>query len=85
MKKKYGKVLVLMGGWSNEREISLISGKYVLESLISSGVFNGSSKTGPLPLTISQFIPIACGITNMSENIIIASSFGYRSKGCNVI
>ena len=38
MKKKYGKVLVLMGGWSNEREISLISGKYVLESLISSGV-----------------------------------------------
>jgi len=38
MKKNYGKVLVLMGGWSNEREISLISGKYVLESLISSGV-----------------------------------------------
>ena len=38
MKKNYGKVLVLMGGWSNEREISLISGKYVLKSLISSGV-----------------------------------------------
>ena len=38
MKKNYGKVLVLMGGWSNERDISLISGKYVLKSLISSGV-----------------------------------------------
>ena len=38
MIKKYGKVLVLMGGWSNEREISLISGKSVLDSLISSGV-----------------------------------------------
>ena len=38
MVKKYGKVLVLMGGWSNEREISLISGKSVLDSLISSGV-----------------------------------------------
>jgi D-alanine-D-alanine ligase len=38
MVRKYGKVLVLMGGWSNEREISLISGKSVLDSLISSGV-----------------------------------------------
>ena len=38
MVRKYGKVLVLMGGWSNEREISLISGKSVLHSLISSGV-----------------------------------------------
>ncbi len=38
MIKKYGKVLVLMGGWSNEREISLISGKSVFDSLISSGV-----------------------------------------------
>ena len=38
MNKSYGKILVLMGGWSNEREISLISGKFVFESLISSGL-----------------------------------------------
>jgi len=38
MKKNYGKVLVVMGGCSNEREISLISGKSVYASLISSGV-----------------------------------------------
>ncbi len=38
MMKKYGKVLVLMGGWSNEREISLVSGSYVYDSLIKSGV-----------------------------------------------
>lgn len=38
MNKNFGKVLVLMGGWSNEREISLISGKYVFNSLISSGI-----------------------------------------------
>jgi|SRR6185437_5700978 len=35
---KYGKVAVLMGGWSKEVEISLISGNAVLESLIRSGV-----------------------------------------------
>ena len=38
MKKNYGKILVLMGGWSNEREISLISGQYVFDSLISLGL-----------------------------------------------
>ena len=38
MKDKYGKVLVLMGGWSNERDISLISGKYVFESLKNSDI-----------------------------------------------
>ena len=38
MKRKYGKVLVVMGGWSNEREISLVSGESVYASLISSGV-----------------------------------------------
>lgn len=38
MNNNFGKVLVLMGGWSNEREISLISGKYVYDSLISSGI-----------------------------------------------
>lgn len=35
---KYGKVAVLMGGWSKEYDISLISGNAVLESLIRSGV-----------------------------------------------
>lgn len=35
---KYGKVAVLMGGKSSEREVSLISGKAVLDSLIKSGV-----------------------------------------------
>jgi D-alanine-D-alanine ligase len=38
MNKSYGKILVLMGGWSNEREISLISGKFVFDSLVSSGL-----------------------------------------------
>ncbi len=38
MKSKYGKILVLMGGWSNERDISLISGNFVFESLISLGL-----------------------------------------------
>ncbi len=38
MKENYGKVLVLMGGWSNEREISLISGNCVYNSLVDSGV-----------------------------------------------
>ena len=38
MKENYGKVLVLMGGWSNEREISLISGNCVYNSLVVSGV-----------------------------------------------
>ena len=37
MNNSYGKILVLMGGWSNEREISLISGKSVFNSLITSG------------------------------------------------
>ncbi|MCC2625059.1 MAG: D-alanine--D-alanine ligase [Burkholderiales bacterium] len=35
---KYGKVAVLMGGWSKESEISKISGNAVLESLVKSGV-----------------------------------------------
>jgi D-alanine-D-alanine ligase len=37
-KKNYGKVAVLMGGKSHEREVSLISGRAVLESLIKSGI-----------------------------------------------
>ncbi len=38
LKYKYGKVVVIMGGNSNEREISIMSGKAVYESLIKSGV-----------------------------------------------
>ena len=38
MSNKYGKVLLLMGGWSREREISLISGKSVFASLKRSNV-----------------------------------------------
>jgi len=38
MNNSYGKILVLMGGWSNEREISLISGKSVFNSLVTSGL-----------------------------------------------
>ena len=37
-KQKYKKVAVIMGGMSHEREISLISGNAVLESLLKSGV-----------------------------------------------
>lgn len=36
--RSYGRVAVLMGGTSAEREISLMSGKPVLESLVKSGV-----------------------------------------------
>ena len=35
---RYGKVAVLMGGDSTEREVSFLSGKAVLNSLIKSGV-----------------------------------------------
>lgn len=34
----FGKVAVLMGGWANEREVSLVSGQAVLEGLLSQGV-----------------------------------------------
>src|SRR4051794_1084179 len=37
-KNKFGKVAVMMGGPSAEREISLMSGKNVLEALIRQGV-----------------------------------------------
>ena len=36
--QSYGRVAVVMGGNSAEREISLISGKAVLEALLRSGV-----------------------------------------------
>ncbi len=36
--KDFGKVAVLMGGWSAEREISLLSGQAVLEALLENDV-----------------------------------------------
>ena len=30
-------VMVLMGGWSSEREISLVSGRHITKALISAG------------------------------------------------
>jgi len=38
MAQDFGKVAVLMGGVSSEREVSLMSGKAVLEALLSQGV-----------------------------------------------
>ncbi|MDH5516689.1 MAG: D-alanine--D-alanine ligase [Gammaproteobacteria bacterium] len=38
LKKQFGKVAVLMGGWSAEREVSLKSGDAVLAALLSAGV-----------------------------------------------
>ena len=36
--KRFGKVAVVMGGWSAEREVSLMSGQCVLDGLIAGGV-----------------------------------------------
>ncbi|TNF37899.1 MAG: D-alanine--D-alanine ligase [Gammaproteobacteria bacterium] len=36
--KQFGKVAVLMGGWSAEREVSLKSGKAVMDALLNKGV-----------------------------------------------
>lgn len=38
MQQRFGKVGVLMGGWAAEREVSLKSGKAVLEGLLEKGV-----------------------------------------------
>ncbi len=38
LKQKYGKVAVIMGGDSPEREVSLISGKFMLQALLDSGI-----------------------------------------------
>ncbi len=38
-KNKYGKVAILMGGNTTEREVSFMSGKAILASLIKSGVY----------------------------------------------
>lgn len=35
---RFGKVAVVMGGWSAERDVSLMSGQQVLDSLVSAGV-----------------------------------------------
>lgn len=37
-RKNYGKVAILMGGSSHEREISLISGNAILQSLLKNGI-----------------------------------------------
>ena len=34
----FGRVAVLMGGWSAEREVSLASGRQVLDALVGLGV-----------------------------------------------
>jgi len=38
LSKTFGKVAVVMGGWSAEREVSLMSGACVLEALVAAGV-----------------------------------------------
>jgi D-alanine-D-alanine ligase len=46
---RYGRVAVLMGGWSGEREVSLASGNAVLQSLLRSGV-----DAVPIDLTVAR-------------------------------
>jgi len=36
--RDFGRVAVLMGGWSAEREVSLSSGRQVLEAMLSKGI-----------------------------------------------
>lgn len=50
LKQKYGKVAVVMGGDSSEREVSLISGNAVLASLKNSGVDAHSFDPSVAPL-----------------------------------
>jgi len=38
IKEKYGKVAVLYGGYSSEREISLITGKAVWQALLNKDI-----------------------------------------------
>jgi D-alanine-D-alanine ligase len=47
--RRYGRVAVLMGGWSDEREISLASGNAVLQALLRSGV-----DAVPIDLTVER-------------------------------
>jgi len=54
---QFGRVAVLMGGTSSEREISLISGKAVLQGLLNRGVtaFAVDGIEGLIPLLASKF------------------------------
>jgi D-alanine-D-alanine ligase len=45
--KKFGRVAVLMGGWSAEREVSLVSGKAVLAGLLRRGIDAHGVDAGP--------------------------------------
>jgi D-alanine-D-alanine ligase len=47
--RRFGRVAVLMGGWSGEREISLASGNAVLQALLRSGV-----DAVPIDLTVAR-------------------------------
>lgn len=47
--RRYGRVAVLMGGWSGERDISLASGQAVLAALLRSGV-----DAVPIDLTVDR-------------------------------
>ena len=38
LKQQFGKVAVLMGGWSAERDVSLLSGEAVLKGLLDAGI-----------------------------------------------
>ncbi|MFK7893935.1 MAG: D-alanine--D-alanine ligase [Granulosicoccus sp.] len=44
---RFGKVAVVMGGWSAEREVSLMSGQQVFDSLLSAGVDAHAVDAGP--------------------------------------
>ena len=52
--RRYGKVAVLMGGCSAEREVSLNSGSAVLAALLSEGVEAYSVDTAQVPLSALQ-------------------------------
>lgn len=46
--QEFGRVAVLMGGWAAEREVSLVSGRAVLDALLRRGVdAHGLDVTGP--------------------------------------
>lgn len=47
--RRYGRVAVMMGGWSSERDVSLASGAAVLRSLLRSGV-----DAVPIDLTVER-------------------------------
>ena len=53
--KDFGRVAVLYGGRSSEREVSLMSGKAVLEGLLRSGVDATGLDTDDLPQSLAGF------------------------------